>query len=130
MSFLPLSSLSNCTWSTSIFSHGFQETCDSVTFYFMKNKFSDVSWRCILPNMTGAVTISGKCILLPNIIRAGTSLFIHGKIPFLLISEKEFFHEIKRYGITSFLDFTKKKISFSERCSLFKLNAKLGYQIP
>ena len=35
-------------------------------------------------------------------IRAGTALIIFGKIHFLLISENEFFHEIKRDGITSF----------------------------
>ena len=34
-------------------------------------------------------------------IRAGTALIIFGKIHFLLISENEFFYEIKRDGITS-----------------------------
>ena len=51
------------------------QTCNSVTFYFMKNSFSDVSWKWILPNM----------------IRAGTALIIFGKIHFLLTSENEFF---------------------------------------
>ena len=51
------------------------QTCNSVTFYFMKNSFSDVSWKWILPNL----------------IRAGTALIIFGKIHFLLTSENEFF---------------------------------------
>ena len=51
------------------------KTCPSVTFYFMKNSFSDISRKRILPNM----------------IRAGTTLIIFGKIHFLLISENEFF---------------------------------------
>ena len=47
--------------------HEFLETCPSVTFYFLKNSFSDISKRWILP----------------NIIRVGIHL--------LLISENEFF---------------------------------------
>ena len=35
-----------------------------------------------------------------------TTLIIFGKMHFLLISENEFTHEIKRDGITSFTDFT------------------------
>ena len=35
--------------------HEFHETCHSVTFYFMKNSFSDIRKKCILPNMIGAV---------------------------------------------------------------------------
>ena len=31
------------------------QTCNSVTFYFMKNSFSDVSRKWILPNMIRAV---------------------------------------------------------------------------
>ena len=31
------------------------KTCNSVTFYFMKNSFSDISRKCILPNMIRAV---------------------------------------------------------------------------
>ena len=54
-----------------------------------KNSFSDISRKCIWPNM----------------IRVVTALIIFGKIHFLLISEKEFFHEIKRDGITSFMEF-------------------------
>ena len=30
--------------------HEFHETCHSVTFYFMKNSFSDINRKCILPN--------------------------------------------------------------------------------
>ena len=30
------------------------QTCNSDTFYFMKNSFSDVSRKWILPNMIGA----------------------------------------------------------------------------
>ena len=41
---------------------------------------------------------------LPNTIRAVTPLIIFGKMQFLLISENEF-DEIKRDGVTSFLDF-------------------------
>ena len=51
------------------------QTCNSVTFYFMKNSFSDVSRKWILPNM----------------IRAGTALIIFDNIHFLLTSENEFF---------------------------------------
>ena len=50
------------------------KTCNSVTFYFMKNSFSDISRKRILPNM----------------IRAGTALIIFSKMLFLLISESEF----------------------------------------
>ena len=32
------------------------QTCNSVTFYFMKNSFSDVSRKWILPNMIRAVS--------------------------------------------------------------------------
>ena len=35
----------------------------------------------------------------------GTILIIFGQMHFLLISENEFLHQIKRDGITSFLDF-------------------------
>ena len=51
------------------------QTCNFITFYFMKNSFSDVCRKWILPNM----------------IRAGTTLFIFGKIHFLQTSENEFF---------------------------------------
>ena len=51
------------------------KTGPSVTFYFMKNSFSDISRKWILPNMISVV---------PAII-------IFGKINFLLISENEFF---------------------------------------
>ena len=40
------------------------KTCPSITSYFMKNSFSDIRRKCILP----------------NIIRAGTALIIFGKI--------------------------------------------------
>ena len=33
------------------------QTCKSVTFYFMKNSFSDVSRKWILPNMISAVPL-------------------------------------------------------------------------
>ena len=36
------------------------QTCNSVTFYFMKNSFSDVSRKWILQNMIGAVQIKIK----------------------------------------------------------------------
>ena len=47
--------------------------------------------------------------VLPIRIRAGTALIIFVKMHFLLISENEFFfvfffHEIKRDGMTSFMD--------------------------
>ena len=57
------------------------KTCPSVTFYFLKNKFSDISRKWILPNM----------------IRAGTALIIFGKIHFLLILENEF---LMKYNVT------------------------------
>ena len=49
------------------------KTCPSVTFYFLKNSFSDMSRKWILPSM----------------IRAGTALIVLGEIHFLLISENE-----------------------------------------
>ena len=52
------------------------ETCHLAAFYFMKNYFSDISRKCISPNML-----------------------------FLLISEKIFFHKIKFDRMTSFMDF-------------------------
>ena len=55
----------------------------------MKNSFSNISRKCILPNMIGAVTVP----------------IIFGKTYFLLISENEFFHEMKCNGMTSFMDF-------------------------
>ena len=59
-------------------------------FYFVKKKsFSDTSRKCILP----------------NIIRAVPVLIIFGKMPFLLISEDEFIHEIKCNRMKSFMDF-------------------------
>ena len=61
------------------------QTCNSVTFYFMKNSFSDISRKCFLPHVNRTVP----------------ALIILGKMHILLISEKEFFHEIKRDGITS-----------------------------
>ena len=51
------------------------KTCPSVTFYFMKNSFSDINRKWILPNM----------------IRARATLIIFGKMHFLLISENEIF---------------------------------------
>ena len=51
------------------------KTFPSVTFYFMKNSFSDISRKWILPNM----------------IRTVPALIIFGKIHFLLTSEIEFF---------------------------------------
>ena len=45
-----------------------------------------------------------KCIL-TNINSAVPVLFIFGKIYFLPITEKEFFHEIKRDRMTSFVEF-------------------------
>ena len=48
-----------------------KQICNSVTFYFMKNSFSDVSRERILPNM----------------IRVGTALIIFGKSHFLSTSE-------------------------------------------
>ena len=34
------------------------QTCNSVTFYFMKNKFSGIDRKCIFPKMTGAAEIN------------------------------------------------------------------------
>ena len=50
--------------------HKFHETCNYVTFYFMRKKksFSDISRKCFLPNMIRAVTsllIFGKMYILP-----------------------------------------------------------------
>ena len=55
------------------------KTCHSVTFYFMKNSFSNISRKCILPSM----------------IRAAPVLIIFGKIHFLVISQNEFFMKYK-----------------------------------
>ena len=50
------------------------------------NTFSDISRKCIVPNM----------------IRAGT---VFGKMHLLWISENSFFHETKRNGMTTFMEF-------------------------
>ena len=63
------------------------KTCPSVTFYFMKSSFSDISRKCILPNTTRTVAI----------------LIIFGNVHFLLISERVF-DEIKHDGRTSLMD--------------------------
>ena len=65
------------------------KTYNSVKFYFMKNSFSNISRKCILPNM----------------IRAGTGLnhFWHNALPSNI--RNKFTLEIKRDGITSFMDF-------------------------
>ena len=67
------------------------KTCNSVTFFFMKNEMSDISMTWILPNM----------------ILVGTDLIIFGKMHFLLISEYYFFHQIKCNRMTSLMDFMK-----------------------
>ena len=36
------------------------KTCNSVTFYFMKNSFSDISRKRILPNMTREVPSNNR----------------------------------------------------------------------
>ena len=51
------------------------KTCNSVTFYFMNNSYSDVSRRGILQNMIREVLV----------------LIIFGKINFLPTSENELF---------------------------------------
>ena len=51
-----------------------------------KKKTSDTSKKCISPNKIKA-------------------LIVFGKMHFLGISENNFFHEIKRIGMTSFMDF-------------------------
>ena len=64
--------------------------CNSVTFYLFHEKLiSDISRKCILPNMIGAVTAS----------------IIFGKTHALLVSENEFFHELKRNRMTRFMEF-------------------------
>ena len=84
------------------------ETCNSVTFYFMKNSFSDISRKWILPNMIRAVNQSQFTpkmkanavsrllssvvwIDLYNMCNLLTALIILVKIHFLLVSENEFF---------------------------------------
>ena len=69
--------------------HEIQETCNSVTFYFMKNSFSNIDRKCILPNKIVAVTAP----------------IMFGKIHFLLMPENHLFIEIKCNGITSFMEF-------------------------
>ena len=61
-------------------------------FIWEKNLFSDISRKCILTNMIGAVTVV-------------TTPIIFGKMHFLLLSENEFFHQIECNGMTSFMDF-------------------------
>ena len=46
-------------------------------------------------------------------IRAGTALIMFGKMHFLLISENEFFHEIKCERFTSFMDLKFHELSSS-----------------
>ena len=64
--------------------HEFHEMYNSITFYFIYSR------KCILPNM----------------IRLGATQIIFDKMHFLLISEILFVHEIKRDGMTFFMDFT------------------------
>ena len=70
--------------------HEIHETCPSVTFYFLMNSLSDISRKCISPNLIRAVLcyeknsfldISRKCIS-PNMIRAVPALMILGKMHF------------------------------------------------
>ena len=65
----------------------FMKNCNSVTFYFMKNSFSDISRKWILRNMIGAVI---------NFFRYGAvaALIIFGKMHFLLIPEKKIGEEV------------------------------------
>ena len=51
------------------------QTCNSITYYFMKNPFYDISRKCILSNMLKAVPV----------------LIISRKTHFMPISENEFF---------------------------------------
>ena len=65
--------------------HEFHETCDSVTFHFMKKTYF--------------LVVAGSAFYQ---IRLGT---IFGMMHFLLIPENAFFHVIKCYRITSFMEF-------------------------
>ena len=84
------------------------KTCPSVTFCFMKNSFSDISRKWILPDMIRAVNKSqftpkmkanAVSRLLSSLVwidqykefNSTHTLIIFGKIHFLLISENEFF---------------------------------------
>ena len=49
--------------------------------------------------------VRSASLILPNKIGAVTAPVIFGKMHFLLISENDFFYEIKCNGITSFMDF-------------------------
>ena len=68
--------------------HEIHETCNSMTLYFMKNSFSDISRKFILPNMIRVVPV----------------IIIFVKMQFLLIRKRSF-HEIKHDGTTSFMEF-------------------------
>ena len=65
------------------------QTCNSVTVYFMKNSFSDVSKKWILPNMIRAVLAGSGSYQI--FIGREPQHFIFGKILLLLTSENEFF---------------------------------------
>ena len=79
-------------------------------FISWKNSFSDISRKCILPNMIGAVNSHQRwCSAFAFIFGVNwlwlTSPIIFGKMHFLLISENLFFHEIKCNEMTSFMEF-------------------------
>ena len=98
--------LDPCAWVSGLglIEDAFHETCNSVTLYFIKKKsgkikMSDISMKCILPNIL--------------------ELIIFGKMHFLLKPENEFTHEIKRDGRTSFMEFTCQGLS--QQIRLLKL---------
>ena len=65
----------------------------------------NLSFRYILFHEKNPFLISAGSALLPSMINAVTVPIIFGKTHFLLISENEFYHEIKCNGITSFMEF-------------------------
>ena len=79
----------------------FHETCHSITFDFMKNSFSDIGKKCISPNKIKA-------------------LILFGKMHFLGISENNSFHDIKRTGMTSFMDLMIFKVPEKRLAKILK----------
>ena len=75
-----------------MFTTEIHETCHSVTFCIMCELTFDISRKCGLPTM----------------IKTVPALIVIGKIHFLLETENQFTHEIKRYGMTSFVYFINK----------------------
>ena len=69
--------------------------------FLLKNSFSDIGKKCISPNKIKA-------------------LILFGKMHFLGISENNSFHDIKRTGMTSFMDLMIFKVPEKRLAKILK----------